>query len=397
MSRASDFSALRLYLAAISRLPRLSRDDEIALGEKIQTARVDAVRALAGSGVALGALALLLRRIPPRTCELEQAAVSGSSSEDPLLELLSCVAGGAATKRPFLQSPVRWFALEQALAELERRIDVGSRNGSSHHDVAFAKLERATVALRQAVFVARAARRDLVHANLRLVVAFARKYARPAPAASLLDLIQEGNIGLLYAAGKFDPALGNGFAFYASWWIRAYMAPAVYEQLSVIHLPQNVQLPLRCLRRTAQRLTLALAREPSTDELAGALETRASVIDALRRVPFGAVSLESPVARDATTTLLDAIEDPTAEQPTDGLQRRDLERSIAKLLGTLTAREQLVLRARFGLDGSNPRSLRSLGLELGVTGERVRQIEALALEKLSADPMLDTLRPHGAG
>jgi RNA polymerase primary sigma factor len=237
--------------------------------------------------------------------------------------------------------------------------------------------------------------RDLVRGNLRLVVALARKYGRPAPTVALLDLIQEGNIGLLHAASKFNPTLGKGFAYYASWWIRAYITPAIYEQLCVIHLPANVQLPLRRLRRTAQRLTLALAREPTTDELAQVLETRALAIDALRGVPIGAVSLESPAAHGAETTLLDMTADPTAEQPSERLGRRDLERLLANGLSNLTAREQLVLRARFGLDGSLPRSLRSLGVELGVSGERIRQIEALALEKLRENPVLNPLHTHG--
>jgi RNA polymerase sigma factor (sigma-70 family) len=173
------------------------------------------------------------------------------------------------------------------------------------------------------------------------------------------------------------------------------MAPAIYEQFCVIHLPLNVQLPLRRLQRTAQRLTLTLGREPTSDDLAFALETRASAVDALRRIPLGAVSLDAPAAHATGATLLDVTEDPGAEQPSDWFERRDFERSIAKELSALTAREQLVLRARFGLDGSEPRSLRSLGVELGVSGERVRQIEALALEKLRDNPALDALRIHG--
>jgi RNA polymerase primary sigma factor len=223
------------------------------------------------------------------------------------------------------------------------------------------------------------ARERFIAANLRLVVSVAKRYQ--AAGVPSLDLIQEGNLGLMRAVDKFEPERGFKFSTYATWWIRQSITRAIADKGRTIRVPAHVGDAIAVLNRATLELTRRAGREPTLAELVTATGMRADRILDLRTAVHEVVSLSAPLA-DGEGELADLVPDERADAPHDVATSRLEQHALAEVLATLSEREQLVLRLRFGLSGGAPRTLEDLGREFSLTRERIRQIEAKALTKL---------------
>src|SRR6266542_2639462 len=226
----------------------------------------------------------------------------------------------------------------------------------------------------------REARALMIRSNLRLVVKIAHDYANLG--LPLLDLISEGNIGLMKAVERFDPAKGGKLSTYAAWWIKQSIKRALANQSKTIRLPVHLVDKISKMRRTAMKLQEVLGREPTDEELSDELGMTASRVAQLRTAAIRPASLDAPIGDEDSNNFSEVVQDENAATPYQELEEKTVSAMLQEMVKTLDSREATILRYRFGLDGGSEKTLEEVGEKFGVTRERVRQIQNIALAKL---------------
>ncbi|MGO1501244.1 MAG: sigma-70 family RNA polymerase sigma factor [Marinobacter sp.] len=235
---------------------------------------------------------------------------------------------------------------------------------------------------RRALHLANACRQKLIQSNLRLAVHIARRYNQQGILMS--DLIQDANVGLIKAVERFDPTKGFRFSTYAYWWISEEVKRCLQRGTRLVHTPENVVDEIRDLHKVSLRMHQSLGRTPSQSELARAMEATPSRIGELRALARREISMNLPMVDDGSITLGDNFEAGDQASPEQGMSGRDHRRTLASMFAELTDREQMILSRRYGLDMPEPQTLQAISNDIGISRERVRQIEKLALRKLQA-------------
>ncbi len=416
---------LRAYSSQIGRIPLLTREGEVEIAKRIEAGELSVFQAIVRCPIGLEQLTQLAAGLRAGTVRAKDVA-RNSGEEGPEWEeaeqrrvtrLLDSVIQLAELPRPRSRAPARGGearpskqAAEAEQKMLEALIDVrlkkpvidaivvklrariesregalrGRNQAARAADRELTELQATCAIITEGDRRSRQARAELVQANLRLVIAIAKRYANRG--LLLVDLIQEGNIGLMRAAEKFEYRLGYKFSTYATWWVRQAVTRALADQAQTIRTPVHIFELVGRVNRTIRSHVQEYGREPTPDQIAEKLQVPAAHVTTAMRCAKQPISLEVPVRDDESARLGDILEDRSATSPMEGAMSARLEEQTAQLLDALPPREAEVLRLRFGIGGATEHTLEEVGGRFALTRERIRQIEAKALDRLRRRP-----------
>jgi RNA polymerase primary sigma factor len=406
---------LAVYLRSIARVPLLSRDGEVALGKRIEEGEHTVLRALLRSAVATRELGKMGEELARGSIRLRDVARNVDDEQADDVEAIERAvstllrAGGLLRRTRKAPPSARGAKGRRARLEMERTkvfrdLDVLRLHARvvdrimrvlselGQEDPGRAGVREALDAVARGQRESERAKAELVLANLRLVVSYAKRYRNNG--LTLLDLVQEGNFGLMRAADKFDYKRGYKFSTYASWWVRQSMSRAIADQGRTIRVPVHMVESMAKLARATRTLAQAHGRTPTPDELAQELNLPLEKVYAMAETGREPVSLEATVGPDADARVGDFIPSRTTPQPDEELASANLDSDARELLKTLSPREAMVLRLRFGIDEPRDHTLEEVGKRFSLTRERIRQIEKKALRKLALYSRSRGLKAH---
>jgi RNA polymerase sigma factor (sigma-70 family) len=381
--------ALGAYFRQLAAVRLLTREEEVAIAKRIEAGERAMLVALVGCRQGLAELARLEKSLRDGSTRVRDLIrTTGEETDDweaaeqrRVLRLLAVIVrAGARSESKRLEALVEIRLTKWALDAIVGRLRDGLQDERDRRHLDEGR--KASAAIKHAEEVARRARAELVEANLRLVVSIARRYARSGP--MFVDIVQEGNIGLMRAVEKFEYRRGYKFSTYATWWVRQAVTRAIPEQSQLIHTPAHIVELVGKVARATRSFVQEYGREPTPAEIADALQLPLEHVVAAARCTKQPISLETPVGDDESHRLGDHLADTTAVSPLDATVSAHLAEQTATLLDILTPREAEILRLRFGLGGGDTfaLTLEEVGHRFSVSRERIRQIQAVALRRL---------------
>jgi RNA polymerase primary sigma factor len=418
--KAAHEDLTRTYLREIGKTRLLTPAREVEIGQRIEAGQIELRRALATIPVALRALLDLADRVRIRRAPIDDLLVFPEVSEPSAEHVRVALAvfsrvkrlgTATAVARQKIQDLVSTFPLKPSVADdlvkqlealddqLQRRERAPATAGRAtemaalvkHIGLSRARFREQLARVRACDRIVRDAKREMIEANLRLVVSVAKRYLRSG--MPLLDLVQEGNLGLIKAVDRFQYRRGFKFSTYATWWIRQSITRGIADRERTIRLPVHVVERMHGLSRARQALSEKLGREPTIEELASQMRIPVEKVRLLVEAPRPPISLETPIGADDDRALGELIEDTQLAPPDTTLLRDAVTAHVARALATLPAKEREVLRLRFGVGTEREHTLEEIGVRLSLTRERIRQIEKAALHRLLRSTSADVLKP----